>query len=83
MSRLITSPQISNPDAFYADLMDAVRGLDAEASLRFCARLVLLLANHIGKEEVLQEALRCAREAANGSSPAARVGTASGRNEGA
>jgi hypothetical protein len=62
MSGLLTSPRIGQPDEFYATLMDAVRGLDAEASLRFCARLVLLLANQIGDAEVLREAVRLARE---------------------
>lgn len=62
MSELATAPRIANPDEVYAEIMDAVRGLDAEASLRFCARLAFLLANHIGDETVVREAIRLARE---------------------
>ena len=40
--------------------MQAHRGLDPEASRRFDARLVLLLANHIGDAAVLAEALALA-----------------------
>lgn len=69
MSQLDTAPRIADPDGIYAEIMDAVRGLDAEASLRYCARLVLLLANHIGDEAVLREAVRVARE--DGEAPAA------------
>ena len=58
---LHTTPRIADPDALYALLMEATRELDCEASLRFCARLVLLLANHIGDEAVLQVAIQCAR----------------------
>ena len=40
--------------------MDAHRGLDAEASRRLDARLVLILANHIGDAAVLREAIALA-----------------------
>lgn len=80
MSRLITSPQVPDPDAFYAALMETLRGMDAAASLRFCARLVLLLANHIGDEEVLRDALQCAREATDPTPSAAPSGAASSRD---
>jgi hypothetical protein len=60
MSRLRTEPRLADPDGFYAQLMDAHRGLDAEASRRLDARLVLLLANHIGDAAVLAEAIALA-----------------------
>ena len=60
MSRLSTEPRLADPDAFYAALMEAHRGLDAEASRRLDARLVLLLANHIGDAAVLAEAIALA-----------------------
>ena len=60
---LRTEPRIPDPDGFYAALMDAHRGLDAEASRRLDARLVLLLANHIGDQAVLLEAIAAARAA--------------------
>lgn len=53
-------PRLADPDGFYAALMQAHRGLDPEASRRFDARLVLLLANHIGDATVLAEALALA-----------------------
>lgn len=63
MSALRTEPRLADPDAFYAALMDAHRGLDDDASRRLDAKLVLLLANHIGEEAVLREAIALARGA--------------------
>ena len=59
---LITTPHLTAPDDFYEALIDAHRGLDAAASHALNARLVLLLANHVGDLDVLREALRIARE---------------------
>jgi hypothetical protein len=61
---LRTGPRIPDPDAFYEALMEAHRGLPPEESRRLDARLVLLLANHIGEQEVLLAAIEAAREAA-------------------
>jgi hypothetical protein len=61
---LDTSPRIADPDGFLELLMDAHRGLDAEASRRLDARLVLLLANQVGDMAVLRAAIAAAREAA-------------------
>ncbi len=60
---LCTEPRIPDPDGFYAALMEAHRGLDDAASRRLDARLVILLANHIGDAAVLREAIALAREA--------------------
>jgi hypothetical protein len=60
---LITTPHLEAPDDFYEALIDAHRGLDAAQSHALNARLVLLLANHIGSLAVLREALRAARDA--------------------
>jgi len=49
-------------DDFYEALIEAHRGLDDEQSERLNARLILLLANHIGELGVLREALAAARE---------------------
>ena len=62
--RLITAPHLDAPDDFYEALIDAHRGLDAAQSQALNARLVLLLANHIGSSAVLREALQAARESA-------------------
>lgn len=49
-------------DDFYAALIDTHRGLSDEQSALLNARLILLLANHIGELAVLREALSIARE---------------------
>ena len=61
---LITEPHLDAPDDFYEALIETHRDLDAEASHALDARLVLLLANHIGSHAVLEQALRLARAAA-------------------
>ncbi len=58
---LITDPHLSAPDDFYEALIDTHRDLSPEASHALNARLVLLLANHVGDLDVLREALRAAR----------------------
>lgn len=62
-------PNLDDADALYAAIVDAHRGLTAEASAALNARLVLLLANHIGDAAVIREAIACATavpDAANG-----------------
>ena len=58
---LITIPNLEAPDEFYAALIAAHDGLDADASQAFNARLILLLANHVGSLDVLLDALAAAR----------------------
>lgn len=60
MTALITTPNMADPDGFYAELLAVHDGLDAEASAALDARLILLLANHIGDRQVLSEALAAA-----------------------
>lgn len=48
-------------DAFYERLVAAHRDLDDASSAALNARLVLLLANHIGDPAVVAEALAAAR----------------------
>ena len=62
---LITAPHLESPDDFYAALIAAHAGLDEAASHALNARLVLLLANHVGSLEVLREALAAARAGAS------------------
>jgi hypothetical protein len=57
---LITAPHLDAPDDFYEALIDAHRGLTTAQSLAFNARLVLLLANHVGDLHVLRQALQAA-----------------------
>ena len=55
-------PNIPDPDGFYEALIDRQRDLDDERAALFQARLVLILANHVGDRQVLDEALALARE---------------------
>ena len=59
---LNTEPNLEAPDDFYAALLDAHQGLSDEQSHDLNARLVLLLANQIGRLDVLKLALAAARE---------------------
>ena len=58
---LITEPNLDAPDDFYEALIDAHRDLSTPQSEQLNAKLVLLLANHIGRLDVLKEALAAAR----------------------
>ncbi len=58
---LILAPNIPDPDGFYDELLQAHEGLDKQESDALNARLVLILANHIGDRDVLRQALQAAR----------------------
>ena len=58
-------------DDFYEQLIDTHRGLSDEHSRLVNARLVLLLANHIGDLDVLRQALAAARAGVAGAEAAA------------
>ena len=60
--KLRTQPHIEQPDDFYETLINLHRGLSAEQSQLVNAKLILLLANHIGDAEVLNEAMAIASE---------------------
>jgi len=62
MATLNTDPNIAVPDDFYERLIATHRGLSDEDSALVNAKLVLLLANHIGDAEVLAQAMAAARE---------------------
>lgn len=55
------APRLHDPDAVFAALVDAHEGLDEAASRRLDAALVLLLANHIGDDALVLDAIRLAR----------------------
>lgn len=70
---LITDANLSEPgkryfrafspgDDFYEALIDTHRDLTDEQSAMVNARLILLLANHVGDISVLREAMQIARE---------------------
>ena len=58
---LVTEPNLSAPDDFYEALIDTHKDLSTAQSHALNARLVLLLANHIGALSVLRQALQAAR----------------------
>lgn len=72
--QLNTKPNISGPDEFYAELIQSHEGLSDDDSAALNARLVLLLANHIGDRDILSEAITAARM--DPRLPAAQPGTA-------
>jgi hypothetical protein len=61
MSKLATESRFPNPDAAYVTLVDARRGLGEQEAAALDARLVLILANHIGDLDVLNEAIALAK----------------------
>ncbi len=54
-------PNIPDQDVFYAELINAQRDLSDEQADMMLAKLVLILCNHIGDRDVLQEAIALAR----------------------
>ena len=59
---LTLAPNIEDPDGFYDELLQAHAGLDKAQSDALNARLILILANHVGDRAVLREALAAARD---------------------
>ena len=58
---LMTESRFPDPDRAFRLLIEARRGLTPDAAAALDARLVLLLANHIGDEAVLVDAIAAAR----------------------
>ena len=58
MATLNIEPNMKNFDAFYEVLIDTHRDLSPAQSHEANAKLVLLLANHIGDLDVLKDALQ-------------------------
>lgn len=58
---LQTRPNIADADGFYAALLAAHKGLTEAESHAMNARLILVLANHVGDRAVLDQALALAR----------------------
>ena len=52
---------MADADGMYAAIIEAHHGLSQDDSMALNARLVLLLANHIGDVQVLHEAIAAAR----------------------
>jgi hypothetical protein len=54
-------PNIADPDGFYQELIESQRELSDQQADMLSAKLVLILANHVGDREVLREAIALAR----------------------
>ena len=63
MSTLITTPNVPNPDELYAELVAMAADVSAEEALNRAARLILVLANHIGDPAVVSHAIELAVKA--------------------
>jgi hypothetical protein len=73
MATLTTESNHPAPDDFYERLIATHRGLTDEESALVNAKLVLLLANHIGDPQVLEQAMAAARQGVGDSKGAAAV----------
>ncbi|MCB5175897.1 DUF2783 domain-containing protein [Microvirga lenta] len=62
MTALLTESRFPDPDRAYRALIEAHRGLSDEESAALNSHLVLILANHIGDQAVLQEAIALAKQ---------------------
>ncbi len=58
---LNTDPNIPDPDGFYDELLAAHQTLTKDQSDALNARLILILANHVGDRDTLRQALKAAR----------------------
>lgn len=61
MNKLLTEDRIAQPDELYQALVEAHDGLADGESRQLNARLILLLANHIGDVGVIAAAAAAAR----------------------
>ncbi len=61
MIMLTVKPNFTHADDFYAALIEAHEGLTDAESEALNARLILILANHIGQQDVLIAALDAAK----------------------
>ena len=61
-------PRLADPDSFYEELIASQRDVSDEQSNLMLAKLVLILANHIGDRQVLREAIDLARSNTIGAS---------------
>lgn len=59
---LIRTHQIDDPDGFYEELLSAQRDMTDAQAQKMLAKLVLLLANHVGDRQVLSQAVALAAQ---------------------
>ena len=61
-NKLRTELGVDSPDDFYARLIELHEGLSSEESHKINAKVILMLANHIGDTDVLYEVLEYVRK---------------------
>ena len=61
MTKLILTPNLARADDTYAALLAAHEGLSKPESDALNARLLLILLNHIGDQDVIKAALTAAK----------------------
>jgi hypothetical protein len=55
---------LQDPDGFYERWLNAHEGLDLEKSFELNARLVMLLANQVGDQSILEQCVNAAKHGA-------------------
>ncbi|MBT8454755.1 MAG: DUF2783 domain-containing protein [Rhodobacteraceae bacterium] len=58
---LTTTPNLTDHDGFYEELLAAHRDLTPDQSAALNAQLIMILANHIGDRAALSEAIALAK----------------------
>lgn len=61
MTGLVSTLNLADHDGFYEELLRAHEGMTETEVQRFHARLILILANHVGDRATLTEAIGLAR----------------------
>ena len=64
MTRLITQTNLTQHDDLYAEIVSLFDDQSDEQSLKSMAKLVLILANHIGDENIVSDAVSLVRASA-------------------
>lgn len=63
---LDSAPRLANPDDVFEALMEAQAGLSDDDAELFRAKLILLLANQLGDDEAVKDAIAAARDGLDG-----------------
>lgn len=78
---LNTDPNMAAPDDFYDELIRMHHGLTDAQSALVNAKLILLLANHIGDADILRAAMAAAREDVTAENGAVETGCGAGSHQ--
>ncbi len=73
MTTLDLEARLADPDAAYRAIIEAHRGLTLDQSAAFNAALILVLANQVGDLDVLNQALKLAKQSLSVATPVADV----------